>query len=56
MDIDVHLSDKDPDRARITHALEQELSVHNCHVIENSFRQLNNIKSSVSCTGNKSRH
>ena len=50
VDIDAQLSDTNPDRARITHALEQEISVHNCHVVENSIRQLNNIKSSVSCT------
>ena len=48
--LNVDMKAKPTDRTLIIHALEKELSVHNCHVVEQSVKQLNNIKSSVSCT------
>ena len=50
LDIKSVSSAQSPDGVLISHAFEKELNIHNCYVVENTDRQLSNIKSCVSCT------
>ena len=46
----INTCEQSPSRVLILQALEKELNIHNCHVVDNTVRQLTNIKSHVSCT------